>query len=223
MTVKKREIQYLKGPKRDTFMNMLQSIFNGQLFTGKSRWSDGATVGATLGTDLRDSLLALLSDVDVLGILPDDEKLVGSWPLNEGAGSDAEDLSGNGNHLTLRGSMTDSDWIASISGQGLDLDGSDDYLDKASPSFIDDTKGSVSLWVKFDNTTQLSIPFSISVDGSADDELYIQYRGDIEDRFNIVLRVNGSDSLELRTNDNAITDTNWHHLALTSDGSKIRF
>jgi len=153
---------------------------------------------------------------------PDDENLVAFWPLNEGRGTDAEDLTVNGNHLTLRGSMTDADWIAGIVGTALDFEGTDDFADIASPSFIDDTAGAVSLWVKFDNNTQSAMPFSISVDGATDDEFQIAYRGDVSDEFRIILVVNGSTTLDLRSPNNTITDTNWHHLVLTSDGSTIK-
>jgi hypothetical protein len=54
--------------------------------------------------------------------------LVGWWPLHENSGSTARDLSGNGNHGTLNGGVTQG-----VAGKGgltsYSFDGNDDYVD----------------------------------------------------------------------------------------------
>jgi hypothetical protein len=52
--------------------------------------------------------------------------LVVHWTLDEGSGSVANDLSGNGNDGTLNG---DPKWATGKTGGGLECDGSDDYVE----------------------------------------------------------------------------------------------
>jgi len=113
-------------------------------------------------------------------------------------------------------------WKAGISGTMLDLDGADDYVSKASPSFVNNTEGAVSMWVKIDNLDTEQIIWSLSKDGSTDDELYMDFRGDSNNIIIITLLVNGVVTLTLSTANNAIADSNLHHIVLTSDGSTIK-
>jgi len=53
--------------------------------------------------------------------------LVGYWDFQEGAGSVANDHSGNSNHGTLT-NMDENDWVDGKLGKGLDFDGSDDHI-----------------------------------------------------------------------------------------------
>lgn len=51
--------------------------------------------------------------------------LVAYWPLDEGTGTIAVDVSGNGNDATINGNPT---WQEGVFGQALAFDGSSDYL-----------------------------------------------------------------------------------------------
>jgi len=80
--------------------------------------------------------------------LPDDVNLVGYWSLDDGAGTNAVDNTGNANVGALNG---DPQWTDGISGKCLDFDGTGDYV-----SVPDDTKlnfgtgsFSVSYWLNF--------------------------------------------------------------------------
>jgi hypothetical protein len=54
-----------------------------------------------------------------------DPNLVGWWKFDEGQGSNVIDWSGQGNHGTLMGGAS---WIEAYDGDGVKLDGSDDYV-----------------------------------------------------------------------------------------------
>ena len=61
--------------------------------------------------------------------------LVGAWvpALGVTGVTTLRDVSGNGNHGTMNGSMTIDDWVAGERGYALDFDGSSDYVDIANP------------------------------------------------------------------------------------------
>jgi hypothetical protein len=69
-------------------------------------------------------------DVWSFKTLPDipitDPNLIGWWKLDEGSGTVALDGSGHGNHGTIGGTP---DFVPGYDGDGLDLDGSTDYID----------------------------------------------------------------------------------------------
>ncbi|KKT48859.1 MAG: hypothetical protein UW40_C0031G0005 [Parcubacteria group bacterium GW2011_GWF2_44_17] len=109
--------------------------------------------------------------------------------------------------------------MSEISGTGLNFDGVDDYVHKSSPSFAKDAQGSVSLWVKFDTLITEQLIWSINVNGATDDEFFLDFRGDGNKTLQIILLVNGVGTFTLETASNIITDTNWHHIVVTSDSS----
>ncbi|MFT4892883.1 MAG: hypothetical protein ACI8Z7_000672 [Candidatus Nanohaloarchaea archaeon] len=82
--------------------------------------------------------------------------LIGWWPLHENSGR-ANDLSGNGNHGSLNGSLTQGS-----AGKGglvaYKFDGSDDYV-SISPT-LKDPEFSVSLWVYIGSESSRNICFS---------------------------------------------------------------
>ena len=80
--------------------------------------------------------------------------LVGYWPFDEGAGTVADDFSGNGNAVTLAtdGSALPA-WVPGKFGHALSFDGSSNYVTVPNvggylPSALQLTHtGTVSLWV----------------------------------------------------------------------------
>jgi len=82
--------------------------------------------------------------------LPSTEHLVGYWPFNETSGTNAPDLSGNGNDGTLVNSPT---WVDGVVGKCLDFDGTDEYVSIAASADFDFRDVSTSpftltAWVK---------------------------------------------------------------------------
>src|SRR3990167_2241939 len=159
-----------------------------------------------------------------IGDLPSDSNLEMYWSFDEGTGvTFTNDISVNDNRGTLN-SITESSWVAGVSGSALDLDGSADYISIKNPTFIDDTAGAVSLWVRLDVNNSADVLWQVSTTTEAVnfDEFYLAYRGDTTKKLEIVLIVDGSETLHLDTTSNIITDTNWHYIVLTSDGLTIR-
>lgn len=82
---------------------------------------------------------------------PSNLGLVGYWAMDEGSGSVANDLSGNGDFGSVSGAL----WTTGKRGKSLNFDGTDDYLDLSNkglgdPDLFGGTNGkvSVSLWLK---------------------------------------------------------------------------
>jgi hypothetical protein len=93
-------------------------------------------------------------DVWSFKIMPDipvnDPNLMGWWKFDEGAGEKALDWSGHGNHATLVGGPT---WIAGYDGEGLKLDGADDYVVLPIGQVISSmSSATFTTWVNFSNT-----------------------------------------------------------------------
>ncbi|MBU0579479.1 hypothetical protein KJ628_05955, partial [Patescibacteria group bacterium] len=60
--------------------------------------------------------------------------LVAHWRFDEGSGTIAADVSGNGNDGTLRG---DPRWVAGVIGGALEFDGNGDYVDCGNSAIFD--------------------------------------------------------------------------------------
>ena len=71
------------------------------------------------------------------------------WKLDEGAGTTAADDSGNGHLATL---VNGAAWSAGRSGQGLSLDGADDYASVPHAAALDAFPLSISVWFKTSTT-----------------------------------------------------------------------
>ena len=81
--------------------------------------------------------------------------LAGAWPMQEGGGVKAFDVSGYGNHGTLTNMDPATDWVVTEKGRALDFDGSNDgvltsYLLPNNPC------GTFAIWMKSADTTRSS-------------------------------------------------------------------
>ena len=77
---------------------------------------------------IRDLAFVLTILVSVCGIAAADiaeEDIVGYWPLDEGGGDEAGDVSGNDHH----GAITDGDWVAGQFGGGLEFNGTSTFIE----------------------------------------------------------------------------------------------
>ncbi|CAN5322938.1 hypothetical protein BH10PAT1_BH10PAT1_1790 [soil metagenome] len=72
---------------------------------------------------------------------------VGYWNFDEGNGTTANDKSGNGNTGTWNGTLGNQ-WSAGKYGKGGNFDGTTNYVDIGSPSVLNLTQFSLSLWWK---------------------------------------------------------------------------
>jgi hypothetical protein len=103
--------------------------------------------------DELDGVNTYKGDVWSFKTMPDipigDPNLMGWWKFDEGAGTKALDWSGHGNHATLVGGPT---WIAGYDGDGLKLDGADDYIVLPIGQVISSmSSATFTTWVNFSN------------------------------------------------------------------------
>jgi len=77
------------------------------------------------------------------------ENIVGQWDFNEGTGSSVYDSSGNGNTGTITGSTWETNQSNCISDYCLNFNGSDQYIQKASPSGLPSGQSArtISAWI----------------------------------------------------------------------------
>ncbi|UCE47901.1 MAG: LamG domain-containing protein, partial [Phycisphaerales bacterium] len=142
-------------------------------------------------------------------VQPDPAGLFGHWKFDEGAGTIAQDSSGSGHDGTLYG---DPLWVLGHSGQALDFDGTDDYVEYDLGADQTWTAYSVSVWAKadalalaqyksvFSSHTPNNLGFQMDVDGT--DPGSYRYYG----------VVTGTHFYGPLT-------TDWVHLATTCDGT----
>jgi hypothetical protein len=83
--------------------------------------------------------------------------LVGYWPLNEGFGTKAYDLSGNNNTGTLTNfalSGATSNWCGSPTGGGLNFDGANDFIGTFTKSISPPGARTLSCWIRKSSNTR---------------------------------------------------------------------
>lgn len=124
---------------------------------------------------------------------------VSYWSFDEGSGDTAADGVGS-NDAALVGDPT---WTDGYSGQALQFDGTDDYVD-AGASVLDTASDySVSAWVKFDDFNGFQTV--VSQDAASDSAFFLQYSG-ADDRL-------AFSTSELRALDNEPPETGrWYHM-----------
>ena len=128
------------------------------------RPADAFQIMRNLGLGITDSNLELISsgsevevskeqeskneEVDEVEKKPTEEGLIVHWNFDEGEGNTLGDSSGN----NISGAINGATWIEGVSGQALDFDGADDYVEINSTglSTVGDLEyGTISLWFKF--------------------------------------------------------------------------
>jgi hypothetical protein len=123
--------------------------------------------------------------------------------------------------------MANNDWVVNGGKGALDFDGSNDYVTSigslASFAFIQNTmRFSLSFWMKLAATgTRYCIAGNTGT--SADKGFFLVFENGVglgtrAIRFSSFSGVLGSPVSEFRSSDNAINDTNLHHVAVTAAG-----
>ena len=89
--------------------------------------------------------------------------LVGYWPMDETSGTSVADLSGNGNTGTMTNMDGATDHVPGVIGNGLDFDGTNDYVNAGSGASLDDL-GDMTMcaWIYFRGTTVGAFATTIS-------------------------------------------------------------
>ncbi|HJZ06154.1 MAG TPA: LamG-like jellyroll fold domain-containing protein [Patescibacteria group bacterium] len=149
---------------------------------------------------------------------------VAYYKFDEGSGTTSvADSSGNGNTGTMNGSMTESDWVLGKFGNGLDLDGSDDYVEIGSSTKVDNSyAGTISAWIKPSGNTGYETIFGYG-GGSTSGAGRFQMR--LFGTSNRVILYQGSDGespANLIYGGTSLSDNTWYYVTLSSDGSQYK-
>jgi hypothetical protein len=121
-----------------------------------------------------------------------------------------------------------TDWVVNGGRLALDLDGSNDYVTSiglvSSFSFVQNTmRFGFSWWLKLAATgNRYAIASNTGVSGEKGFILLFENTpgfGSNAIRFLSFRGVSGSFTTEFRSSDNAINDTEWHHVAVTAAGN----
>ena len=144
---------------------------------------------------------------------PINKDLVLHLAMNEGHGDKVYDLSGYGNHGTLKNfafpPTVDSGWNPGRKGVGLNFDGSNDYIDCGNNTSLDITDAiTIEAWVK--------LP-----DGATGDRFIISKKDhySIWVRYGTFIQFRTRDSYDELTYFINIADGKWHHITTTFDNS----
>jgi len=134
--------------------------------------------------------------------------LVGAWPLWDGGGDKAMDVSGNGNVGTLTSMDPATDWVVGEMGRCLDFDGVSDRVNITNPLGVL-AQGTVMMWV---NNTSF---------GNAD---YL-FWGANPGRLYVTQSTAGDDGWMFRLGGGGYSVTSviasgeWHHIAVSWQGT----
>lgn len=178
-----------------------------------------------------------LALVSCVLILPDtsygeiEDGLISAWPLDEGAGLNAEDPIG-GNNGDIRGGAA---WVTGKFGTALSFDGADygvdgslltDYVDCGSDASLQPSIVSVSAWVKLDVYPYYGQIAGFAHDESSDESGYSILADDEYtaggDAF--TAWISGSDEVGsyMGTTDVPAAPIDWTHVAMTYDGTTTK-
>ncbi len=133
------------------------------------------------------------------------------YAFNEGTGSTVADSSNGSNTATLNGSIS---WVTGAEGTALDFDSSDDYVDSANGvSVSGGSFWSASAWVKQESTfTGNSRMILQQLDSGGPGRTWLSI-----DNSNRLTSFIGGSGVEGGT----LTLNQWHHVAVTADGSDV--
>ena len=153
--------------------------------------------------------------------------LVGYWSFNDATSTKASDFSGNGNHATLGGmsapATATSGWGNGKLGGGLNFDGTNDHVVLPSSSPLRVTNNfTISLWFKPSSLTQSGNYLMGKTNTAGDNSDYAVIWEYTNNKVEFFCGTGCSLGFTVANTQLSITDTNWHHIVYTYDGSSLR-
>ena len=140
-----------------------------------------------------------------------EEGMVGLWHLDESSGTNAPDTSGEDHNGTLI-NMEDGDWITGKFNNGLQFDGINEYVNLGDiANFERNEEFSFEFWFK---TSTTSIDVLLDRYGTAKGWTIYLEEGKI-----VVSFAHDETQFVKKETTNVYNNNNWHHLAVTYDGS----
>jgi hypothetical protein len=157
--------------------------------------------------------------------------LEGWWPMNEGSGQTVRDWSGNNNngYLGTTPQVDDADpaWVDGVfNGSALRFFGDDHVTIPANPD-LRPQRLTVAAWVRykqseFGSPTPGIFKYPISMGGNGCDVSSYGMVTDVNEGLQFYIASNGQ-YIVSPSAPKTMWDGNWHHVAGTFDGSKLRF
>ncbi|MEI9808764.1 MAG: Ig-like domain-containing protein [Bacteroidota bacterium] len=191
-------------------------------------WNTVAVINGnyTLTARARDAAGNITTSAAVNVIVNNNTNLIASINFNEGSGTLAADISGNSHNGTLTNAPT---WGAGKYGQGVNLDGTNDYVNIADHNnFTLDPAQSYtwSTWLKCNNFNEWSTVWSQTLDGSNFFYFYAHTSSDpdggpVTNGLSVYWWGNGgSNKIGVHTNNNVLTAGQWSYVTVTYDASQ---
>jgi hypothetical protein len=161
-------------------------------------------------------LIYLVSFVLVLSTAGDaSAELVAHWTLDEGSGTIAYDISGNGLDGALQG---DPQWVVGKIGGALEFDGNGDYIDCGNDPIFDITEQiTLTVWV---NANDMANSQNNMWLGKGDNAYAIKHQTGNYLEFFVF---DGDWHSTQYTTDLESLNGEWHHMAGTFDGTELKF
>ncbi len=176
---------------------------------GQANWNPSCDVSDPADDRINNTDLAFLSQVwhqDVTAPVP-----VAHWPLNETTGLVAADSSGSYDGSLLGFSADDSHWVTGRLDRGLELDGTDDYVEvEGWPGICGKNPRAVFTWLKTQGIPSGKLP--IIAWGQKHPGAYWLLEVDEDQRLRL-----SCESGFISANEQQIGDGNWHHVAVVLD------
>ena len=134
-------------------------------------------------------------------------------PFFEGSGTKVLDLSGKGNH----GTITDAVWTRDENGVAMSFNGTSAYIDCGNDASLNITDAiTIEVWVKtLTPATSQSLVGKTGASGSRSWHVRLLAR-----KINFWISPGGTTVIQAN-GPTTITDTNWHHVAATWDGTTM--
>ncbi len=144
--------------------------------------------------------------------------LVGYWKFDESSGA-AADSSGNGNSGTLNGSSPA--YVSGKFGNAIALDAAgSDYVSMGNPAVLQVTTGTISCWMYYTGSVATSYSMLVSkMDLNNDQNGFCLYRSATAMTWELA---NGSTFQAVGILGTLPTNSVWHHMVLTWDGSNVK-
>ena len=158
-----------------------------------------------------------ISDSDFIIYTPIEiPHLVGWWPFDEGVGDTALDISGHGNHGTLK---QEPEWVIGKLGDALDLDGENDYVSVDHSSDFEFTNFSIRFWVKPKLMSENMVMVARWEHKPNDDQEWLVDVTPVgKVSFKVTSTGDNAGSLGVLSQ-GALTDDTWYHITAVYDNS----
>ncbi|MBC7946528.1 MAG: PQQ-dependent sugar dehydrogenase [Chitinophagaceae bacterium] len=180
----------------------------------------------TLTARARDAAGNITTSASVLVNVSNANNFTAAYPMNEGTGTAAADISGNGHHAALTNAPT---WTAGKYGQAVNLDGANDFMnipDHANFTLDPAQSYTWSGWLKNTNFLQWSTVWSQTIDGNNFFYFYAHTTNDpdggpVTNGVSVYWWGNGgTNKVGVHSNNNVLTIGLWSHIAVTYNAAQ---